>query len=63
MSADELSALLRRVSNAPDRELEKLITQLQKLRTQLHNAGNRILLGVGVWALTNLKSSSGPASP
>jgi flagellar biosynthesis chaperone FliJ len=42
MSADDLSALLRRLSDAPDREIENLITQLQKLRTQLHNAGNRI---------------------
>jgi predicted transcriptional regulator len=41
-SAEELAALLRRVSEAPTRELEKLINQLQRLRTQLQNAGNRI---------------------
>ena len=41
-SAEELAALLRRVSEAPTREIEKLIKQLQRLRTQLQNAGNRI---------------------
>jgi len=41
-SAEELAALLRRVSEAPTREIEKLINQLQRLRTQLENAGNRI---------------------
>jgi hypothetical protein len=41
-SAEELAALLRRVSEAPTREIEELINQLQKLRTQLHNAGHRI---------------------
>ena len=41
-SAEELVALLRRVSEAPTREIEKLINQLQRLRTQLENAGNRI---------------------
>jgi DNA anti-recombination protein RmuC len=41
-SAEELAALLRRVSEAPTREIEKLINQLQRLRTQLQNAGNRI---------------------
>jgi flagellar biosynthesis chaperone FliJ len=33
---------LRRLSDAPIREIESLINQLQKLRTQLQNAGNRI---------------------
>ena len=42
MSAEELAALLRRLSDAPIRETESLINQLQKLRTQLQNAGNRI---------------------
>ena len=41
-SAEELAALLRPVSEAPIREIEKLINQLQRLRTQLQNAGNRI---------------------
>jgi hypothetical protein len=30
------------LSDAPIREIESLINQLQKLRTQLENAGNRI---------------------
>ena len=41
-SAEELAALLSRVSEAPTREIEKLINQLQGLRTELQNAGNRI---------------------
>jgi hypothetical protein len=41
-SPEELAALLRRLSDAPIREIESLINQLQKLRTQLQNAGNRI---------------------
>ena len=41
-SAEELAALLRRVSEASTREIEELINQLQKLRTQLQNAGGRI---------------------
>ena len=41
-SPEELAALLRRLSDAPIREIESLINQLQKLRTQLQNAGNGI---------------------
>jgi len=41
-SGEELAALLRPVSEAPTREIEKLINQLQRLRTQLQTAGNRI---------------------
>jgi predicted transcriptional regulator len=41
-SPEKLAELLRRVSEAPTREIEKLINQLQRLRTQLENAGNRI---------------------
>jgi hypothetical protein len=41
-SAEELAALFHRVSEAPAREIEKLTNQLQKLRTQLESAGNRI---------------------
>jgi len=41
-SAEELAASFRRVSEASNREIEKLVVQLQRLRTQLENAGNRI---------------------
>jgi len=41
-SAEEFAALFRRVSEAPTREIEKLTNQLQRLRTQLESAGNRI---------------------
>jgi len=41
-SADELAALFRLASEAPIREIEKLVAQLQRLRTQLESAGNRI---------------------
>jgi DNA anti-recombination protein RmuC len=40
--ADDLAALVRRLSDASIRELDQLINQLQKLRTQLQNAANRI---------------------
>jgi hypothetical protein len=42
VSGEELAALLRRLSEPALREVDKLINQLQKLRTQLNNAGNRI---------------------
>ena len=42
VSAEELAASLRRLSDASIGEIESLINQLQKLRTQLKNAGNRI---------------------
>jgi flagellar biosynthesis chaperone FliJ len=41
-SAEELAAFLRRVSDAPIREIEGLVNELQRLRTQLETAGNRI---------------------
>jgi hypothetical protein len=41
-SAEELAALFRGVSVASTGEIEKLISQLQRLRTQLETAGNRI---------------------
>ena len=41
-SAEELAALLRRVSESSTREVEQLINQLQNLRRQLQNAGDRI---------------------
>jgi flagellar biosynthesis chaperone FliJ len=41
-SAEELAALLRRVSESSTSEVEELINQLQNLRRQLQNAGDRI---------------------
>ena len=41
-SAEELADLFRRVSETSTREIEKLVAQLQRLRTQLETAGNRI---------------------
>jgi phage terminase Nu1 subunit (DNA packaging protein) len=41
-SAEELAALLRRFSDASMREIDQLINQLQKLRTQLRTTGDRI---------------------
>jgi hypothetical protein len=41
-SADDLAALLHRLSDASIHDLDQLINQLQKLRTQLKNAANRI---------------------
>jgi ElaB/YqjD/DUF883 family membrane-anchored ribosome-binding protein len=40
--ADDLAALLRRMSDASTREIENLINELQAVRKQLQNAGNRI---------------------
>jgi len=50
VNAEELAASLRRVSEAPTREIEKLINQLQRLRTQLENAGNRIQRDISQYA-------------
>jgi chromosome segregation ATPase len=41
-SAEELAALLRRLSDDSVREIDQLINELQRLRTQLETAGNRI---------------------
>ena len=41
-SADDLAALLQRLSDVPIHEIEKLIDALQALRKQLQNAANRI---------------------
>jgi flagellar biosynthesis chaperone FliJ len=41
-SAEQLATLFRRVSEASNREIEKLVAQLQRLRAHLENAGNRI---------------------
>ena len=56
MSTDDLSSLLRQVSEAPNREIEKLINQLQDLRTQLQNAGNRIERDIAEYAELNHRS-------
>jgi hypothetical protein len=42
VSAAELAAVLRRMSDASISEVEQLISQLQKLRTRLQNASYRI---------------------
>ncbi len=49
-SVEDLTVMLRRLSDAPDREIEKLINQLQNLRTQLQNAGNRIQRDIAEYA-------------
>src|SRR5262249_44765901 len=49
-SADDLAALMRRLSEAPNRQIDKLINQLQNLRTQLQNAGNRIVRDIAEYA-------------
>ena len=49
-SADDLAVMLRRLSDAPNREIEKLINQLQSLRRQLQNAGNRIQRDIAEFA-------------
>lgn len=41
-SANELAALFRGVSETSTGEIEKLVSQLQQLSTQLETAGNRI---------------------
>ena len=41
-SAEDLAALLHRLSDVSTHEIEKLIDALQALRKQLQNAGNRI---------------------
>ncbi|HEV2716133.1 MAG TPA: hypothetical protein VGU64_12775 [Terriglobales bacterium] len=42
MSANNLDALLRRVSEASTREIENLMGELHGLRNKLHSDGNRI---------------------
>jgi hypothetical protein len=41
-SAEELAALFRGLLDTSTNEIEKLVSQLQRLRTQLETAGNRI---------------------
>jgi predicted trehalose synthase len=49
-SADDLAALLQRLSDVPTHEIEKLIDALQALRKQLQNAGNRIQRDIAEYA-------------
>ena len=49
-SADDLAALLQRLSDVPIHEIEKLIDALQALRKQLQNAGNRIQRDIAEYA-------------
>ena len=49
-SADDLAALLHRLSDISTHEIEKLIDALQALRNQLQNAGNRIQRDIAEYA-------------
>ena len=49
-SAEELAALMRRLSGASMREIDQLINQLQKLRTQLGTTGDRIQKDIAEYA-------------
>ena len=49
-SADDLAALLRRLSDSPTHEIEKLINALQALRKKLQNAGTRIQRDIAEYA-------------
>jgi chromosome segregation ATPase len=49
-SAEELAALMRRLSGASMREIDQLINQLQKLRTQLRTTGDRIQKDIAEYA-------------
>jgi Mg2+ and Co2+ transporter CorA len=49
-SAEELAALMRRLSDASMREIDQLINQLQKLRTQLRVTGDRIQKDIAEYA-------------
>jgi hypothetical protein len=42
VSSEEIAGLVSQLSDASTREIDKLVSQLQKLRTQLKNAGVRI---------------------
>ena len=54
-SPEELAALLRLVSEAPTREIENLINELQNLRAQLQNAGDRIQRDIAEYAVLSEK--------
>ena len=49
-SSDDLAVLLRRMSDASTREIENLISELQAVRKQLQNAGNRIQRDIAEYA-------------
>jgi uncharacterized sporulation protein YeaH/YhbH (DUF444 family) len=49
-SAEELAALMRRLSDASMREIDQLMNQLQKLRTQLRTTGDRIQKDIAAYA-------------
>jgi len=49
-SADDLVALLHRLSDVPSHEIEKLIDALQALRQKLQNAGSRIQRDIAEYA-------------
>ena len=49
-SAEELAALMQRLSGASMREIDQLINQLQKLRTQLRTTGDRIQKDIAEYA-------------
>jgi Mg2+ and Co2+ transporter CorA len=49
-SAEELAALMRRLSDASMREIDQLMNQLQKLRTQLRTTGDRIQKDIAEYA-------------
>src|SRR6266702_2347564 len=53
MSGANLTALLRRVSEASMREIESLIGDLQSLRKKLHTNGNRIQRDITEYAELN----------
>ena len=62
-SADDLAALLRRLSDSPTHEIEKLINALQALRKKLKDAGNRIQRDIAEYAeLSEQVSNSRPLS-
>jgi hypothetical protein len=49
-SAEELAALMRGLSDASMHEVDQLINQLQKLRTQLRTTGDRIQKDIAEYA-------------
>jgi len=53
MSANNLNALLRRVSGTSTREIDSLIGELQDLREKLHTDGDRIHRDIVEYAALN----------
>jgi len=49
-SADDLAALLRRLSDGPTHEIERLVNALQALRKKVQNAGSRIQRDIAEYA-------------